>query len=324
MIRLFLATLLAGGLAVGCVTRWKPWGKGVALFALPYRRAGGGFRDGGRVARYALGGDYHNRIGRLLQKLGRRLRAAGSARAFRAVVDAAPVLEREWAMRGGLGWRGKNTLLIHPRFGPWVMLGELLSDMELPAWSPTPARAASCGSCTRCLDACPTAAFTAEYELDPRRCISYLTIEAQGAIPTELRKDVGDWVFGCDICSEACPFGAKEDDRGDDWGLLPVFEELRLEDLLTLSQQAFHELFTGSPLRRAGWTGLLRNACVALGNLQRGSVELTAAASHPEPLVRRHAVWSLGEIGELSALRSVLDVEADSEVRREAEIALSR
>ena len=306
------------------LSRWKPWGKSVALFALPYARSGGGFRDGGRVARYALGKDYHNLIGRKLQKLGKRLRSRGLTNAFRAAVDAAPVLEREWAIRGGLGWRGKNTLLIHPQHGPWVMLGELVLDAELPAWSPPPAREASCGSCTRCTDACPTQALTSEYEIDPRLCLSYLTIEAQGAIPIGLRKDVGDWVFGCDICSEVCPFGDKEPDHAEDWGLLPVFAELRLEDLLTISEQRFHELFTGSPLRRAGWAGMLRNACVVLGNLRRGSSELESAAFHQEPLVRQHAVWALGEIGELGVLQRVTEVEVDSEVRREAEIALQR
>ena len=306
------------------LSQWKPWGKSVALFALPYARQAGGFKDGGRVARYALGKDYHNLIGRKLQKLGKRLRSLGLTNAFRAAVDAAPVLEREWAIRGGLGWRGKNTLLIHPEFGPWVMLGELVLDCEMPAWSPPPAREATCGSCTRCIDACPTQAFTSEYEIDPRRCISYLTIEAQGAIPIGLRKSVGEWVFGCDICSEVCPFGDHESDRGDDWGLLPAFAEHRLEDLLTLSEQAFHKLFTGSPLRRAGWAGLLRNACVALGNLGRGSQELEAAAFHPEPLVRLHAAWALGEIGELGVLQRVLELETDLEVRQEAEIAIHR
>jgi epoxyqueuosine reductase len=304
------------------LAQWKPWGKGVALFALPYARSGGGFREGGRVARYALGKDYHNVIGRKLEKLGKRLRAKGLTQAFRATVDAAPVLEREWAIRGGLGWRGKNTLLIHPEFGPWVMLGELVVDVELPEWSPPPAREATCGSCTSCIDQCPTQAFTSEYEIDPRRCISYLTIEARGAIPLELRKSVGDWVFGCDVCSEVCPFGNKEPDRGGDWGLLPVFAELRLEDLLTISEQDFHELFTGSPLRRTGWAGLLRNTCVALGNLQRGSNELKGAIYHPEAMVRRHAAWALGEIGELQTLRQVQETEVDPKVLEEVEIAI--
>jgi epoxyqueuosine reductase len=308
----------------GNLVDWKPWGKGVALFALPYARQGGGFRNGGRVARYALGKDYHNRIGRQLQKLGKRLRAAGFTQTFRATVDAAPVLEREWAIRGGLGWRGKNTLLIHPEHGPWVMLGELVMDVELPTWSPPPARVATCGSCTNCLDRCPTQALTSAYEIDPRLCISYLTIEAKGAIPLELRKKVGDWVFGCDICSEVCPFGDKEPDHAADWGLLPVFAELRLEDLLTISEQRFHQLFTGSPLRRTGWTGLQRNACVVLGNLQRGSKELESAAFHSAAIVRRHAVWALGEIGELDVIRRVLKVETDQEVQKEAEFAIRR
>ncbi len=317
----YLRKLPAAGLDL---RQWKPWARGALLFALPYHRPGGGFRGGGRVARYALGRDYHHVLGRRLQKLGRRLRVEGRARRVRAVVDAAPVLEREWAVRGGLGFRGKNTLLLHPQHGPWVLLGELLLDLELPAWAPPPARQASCGSCTRCLDACPTAAFDAAYLLDPRRCLSYLTIEAKGAIPHALRPLAGDWVFGCDVCLEVCPFGAREEDHAGEWGLHPGISEHSLPDLLTLPEPVFHRVFTGSPLRRAGWEGLLRNAAVALGNLGRGADALREVLrSHPSPMVRGHAAWALGRQGAgRDALERSRVGDPMAEVRQEAETAL--
>lgn len=308
----------------GDLRQWKPWAKGAALFVLPYHRAAGSFVGGGRVARYALGRDYHNLLGKRLERLGKRLRKAGWVQSFRATVDAAPVLEREWAFRGGLGWRGKNTLLLHPKHGPWVMLGELVLDRELPAWAPPPAREATCGSCTRCLDACPTEAFTSAYALDPRRCISYLTIETKGPIPLEWRQKIGDWVFGCDVCQEVCPFGSQEPDRSEAWPALPVFSEMSLEQLLHTEEEDFHRLFTGSPLRRPGWAAILRNVCIVLGNLKRGVPELERALSHREPLVRGHAAWALGEIGERSVLHKVLTKENDAFVRQELENVLSR
>lgn len=304
---------------------WKSWARGALLFALPYHRAPGGFRGGGRVARYALGQDYHNRLGRRLQRLARRLNAAGRARRVRAVVDAAPVLEREWAIRGGVGFRGKNTLLLHPEHGPWVLLGELLVDAELPSWAPPPSRQASCGSCTRCLDVCPTRALDAPYRLDPRRCLSYLTIEAKGWFPAELRAAAGDWVFGCDLCLEVCPFGSREPDHGDDWGLHPALAQHSLPELLRMAAEVFDKAFTGSPLRRAGWEGLLRNACVALGNLGRGAPELGwALAHHPSPMVRGHAAWALARQTEARPhLERAALADPDAQVRAEAERLLA-
>lgn len=309
--------LPAGRAQMADLRDWKPWTQSALLFALPYGRASGGFREGGRVARYALGRDYHNVLGRRLQKLGRRLRAEGSTQAFRATVDAAPVLEREWALRAGVGFRGKNTLVLHPEHGPWVMLAELLVDFELPAWRQPPSRTATCGSCTRCLDACPTSAFTGPWSLDARRCLSYLTIEASGPIPVELRAGMGDWVFGCDVCLEVCPFGSHAPDMEEAWGTHPALLETSLEDLLATSEQVFHKLFEGSPLRRTGWAGLLRNACVVLGNLGRGTGALESALQHPEPLVRGHAAWALGQIGETRLFHKLFTEEEDPSVRAE-------
>lgn len=300
---------------------WKPWARSVALFRMPYGRDASGFRGGGRVARYALGRDYHHVLGRRLEKLGRRLREAGAVVRFRAATDAAPVMEREWALAGGLGFRGKNTLVLQPEEGSWFFLGELLVDAEWPTWSAA-APAASCGSCTRCLQACPTDAFPNAYSLDPRRCISYLTIESRRPIPRELRAACGEWVFGCDVCMEVCPFGTDGEDHAETWGTLPALREWTLEDLLASDLRRFEEAFRGSPLRRPGWGGLLRNACVVLGNLGRGRSALTRALEHPEALVRGHAAWALGRMGERAALDRALPREDEEWVREELTAAL--
>lgn len=301
---------------------WKPWARSLALFTAAYPRRELGFRGGGRVARYALGRDYHHVLGRRLQRLGRRLQDQKLVARFRAVTDAAPILEKEWALAGHAGFRGKNTLVLDQEVGPWLLLGELLMDTEWPTWLPD-APSASCGTCTRCLDACPTNAFPAPYLLDPRRCISYLTIEHRSSLPLELRRGVGDWVFGCDVCLEVCPFGTRAAEQAADWGELPALQTLSLEDLLRLSPADYRHWFRGSPIRRAGYGGLLRNACVALGNLGRGAPALAGALEHPLALVRGHAAWALGIQGEEVPLRRALSRESDPSVRGELEAALA-
>lgn len=302
---------------------WKDWARSMVIVALPYAREAGSFRDGGRVARYALGRDYHNLIGKRLQRLGKRLREAGLANNFRACTDAAPILEREWAIESRVGWRGKNTLVLDPEYGPWVLLGELLLDQELPQYRAPKKRWASCGTCTRCLDICPTGALDAAWSLDARLCLSYLTIELRGAIPIELRPALGDWVFGCDLCLEACPFGDHAGDHAETWGTKSAFELLRLEDLIGLSEPEFLEHFAGSPLRRPGRAGLARNACVVLGNLGRGEAALAHCLEHdPAPLVRGHAAWALGRLGAQAPLDSRWSREADPSVRAEIDAAL--
>ncbi len=302
---------------------WKPWVKSAALFSLPFHRPGGGFLGGGRVARYALGKDYHHVMGRKLEKLGKRLRAEGEVEAFRGAVDAAPVLEKEWALRGGLGFRGKNTLLLDPENGPWTFLGELLVDAQWQEWIPERDFGKGCGGCTKCLDACPTGALDDPWSLEPRKCISYWTIEAKGPVPRELRESFGDWVFGCDICSEACPFGAGADNFEDDWGTLPALKTWSLEDLLAVSPRDFSTAFEGSPIRRAGWEGMARNACIALGNLgQGGSTLKRTLESHPSPLVRGHAAWALGRLGEKNPLERAWKREKDPFPSQEIEETL--
>ncbi len=305
---------------MGSLCSWKPWAGSALLFTAAYDRPAGGFRGGGRVARYALGRDYHNQLGRRLEKLGRRLRDAGLIQRFRAVVDAAPVLEREWALRASTGFRGKNTLVLDPERGPWQLLAELIVDAAWPEWTPAPP-SPSCGSCVSCLELCPTGALDAPWSLDPRRCISFLTIEFDGLIPRALRARMGDWVFGCDLCLEVCPFGGGADHSAT-WGETPALQRWSLEEMLEATEAEFDQAFRGSPIRRAGWAGLLRNACVALGNLRRGAGALTAALRHPEWLVRAHAAWALGELGERQALAEALAAEEDPRVREELRAAL--
>jgi len=288
------------------IREWKPWVKTIALFSLPYYRPRAGFRNGGTVARYALGRDYHNLFGKKLERLGKRLRAAGLVEQFRAATDAAPLLEREWAIRGQLGFRGKNTLVIDPKHGPWILLGELLLDSEWTEWAATKSNAGkplatSCGTCTACLDACPTDAFDAPYSLDPRKCISYLTIEQKSGVPENLRAKMGEHVFGCEICLEVCPFGIKEDDHSETWGTHGALEQFSLAELFSLTEDKFRTAFLGSPLRRPGLEGLLRNACIALGNKNRAGdlqaderqVLKNAAEHHPKTMIQEHALWAL-------------------------------
>jgi epoxyqueuosine reductase len=251
----------------------------------------------GRVARYARGPDYHDVLrGRLKQLLawlcGERPECRG-----RCVVDTAPLLERDFARRAGLGWVGKNTMLISKRLGSYLFLGALLVDLELAADEPFTAR--HCGTCTACLDACPTQAFAGPYQLDARRCVSYLTIELRHDVPEELRPGLGDWVFGCDVCQEVCPWNRKAPTatsfpaRADLVSLDPV-------ELLGLSAEEFRRRFGGTALTRPGRAGLLRNAALVLGN--RGDAAalpaLRRALDDAEPLVREAARWAVARIEE--------------------------
>ncbi len=260
------------------------------------------------IARYARGRDYHHVLAARLEELGRRLeRAAGRDIQIRAYVDTGPILERELAALAGLGWFGKNTMLIHPRRGSYFFLGVLLTDLPLPPSAPF--RDDHCGSCRRCLDACPTGALlgrddTGAPVMDAARCISYLTIELRGPIPEKLRPAIGNRVFGCDICQEVCPWNEKfaapasepaYAPRSDLDGPLLVDLAARLLDM---SGKAFLREFADSPLSRPRRAGLLRNVCVALGNW--GAAEavpvLERAARDRSALVREHAQWALGRI----------------------------
>ncbi len=260
-------------------------------------------------ARYARGRDYHHVLRDRLEELARRLESlAGRPFRSRAYVDTGPILERELAMRAGLGWFGKNTMLIHPRRGSYFFLGALLTDLPL---SPSnPFATDHCGNCRRCLDACPTGALLGRDEngapvMDATRCISYLTIELKGAIPRELRPAIGNRVFGCDICQEVCPWNEKFAVPATEsaYAPRPGLEGASLIDLATrllaISGKGFQREFRDSPVSRARRNGLLRNVCVALGNW--GSAEAApvlerAARDHSE-LVREHARWALDRVG---------------------------
>lgn len=282
----------------------------------------------GQIARYALGDDYHEVLaGKLRALLGWTRERFGSEVQGRCYVDTGPLLERDLAARAGLGWFGKNTCLIHRRQGSYFFLGALLLNQELP---PDGGTTAHCGSCTRCLDVCPTGAFLQPYVLDARRCISYLTIELRGPIPRELRALVGNWIFGCDLCQEVCPWNRKAE-----WGTEPrlapraALQAPELIPLLGMSQEEFSATFRRSPVKRAKRRGFLRNVCVALGNSGDPAAipALVRALEHEEPLVRGHAAWALGRLGgpaAHSALRGTAANDADAWVREEASLAMGQ
>ena len=267
-------------------------GRSLLVVGLGHSRVPCETPGGARVARYAAGRDYHNVIGRKLQRLAKVLRARGLLGQWKKVIDAGPLLERSHAAEAGLGFESKAANLLHPRFGPWFFLGELLMDTEL---APTPLPpAGSCGTCTACLDACPTAAIVAPGVVDARRCLSYHTIENRGAIPHELREPLGPWVFGCDVCSEVCPWGAKAPDLGARFGLHRALESGPAH-WLGLSEDQFEAEFVGSPLRRPQRAGLARNAALVLGNQpsEEGKRALVEAGSDSSPVVREAAFWGL-------------------------------
>jgi epoxyqueuosine reductase len=246
------------------------------------------------VARYAWGDDYHAVMEPRLRALLDDLVAAAPGSTGRAYADTGPLLERELAARAGLGWVGKNTMLLHPALGSYFFIGMILTTAELQPDPPLPDR---CGTCTRCLEACPTAAFPRPYVLDARRCISYLTIEHRGAIPEDARPGLGTLAFGCDICQDVCPWNRRA----------PVTSEaaFRARDLPALrewpglTEAEYRERLRGSPLRRARRRGLRRNAAVALGNARdpEAGPALAAALGDPDPEVRLHAAWALGRLG---------------------------
>jgi epoxyqueuosine reductase len=269
----------------------------------------------GSISNYAWGADYHDVMTPRLQQLADWLAQQSQAETQgRVYVDTGAVLERDHAESAGLGFTGKNTMLIGPRRGSWFFLGELLTTAELTPDAPQPMP--TCGSCRRCLDACPTAAFPQPYVLDSRRCISYLTIELKEWIPRELRPLMGNWVYGCDVCQS--PEGAFRPGNFD--AAAPP-----LLDLLALDEAGFQRRFANSPIKRIKRERLLRNACVAAGNWgsETAVPPLLDLLSDPSPLIRGHAAWALQQIGgerARKALAAVLEKETDEQVRAEAQI----
>ncbi|WP_165676848.1 tRNA epoxyqueuosine(34) reductase QueG [Metapseudomonas otitidis] len=251
------------------------------------------------VSRYALGRDYHKLIRKRLQQLADRIQAAIGPFGHRAFVDSAPVLEKAIAEKAGLGWIGKNTLVLNRKAGSYFFLGELFVDLPLPVDSPHGSE--HCGRCTACMDICPTAAFVAPYQLDARRCISYLTIELKGAIPEALRPLIGNRVFGCDDCQIVCPWNrfARPSDQGD-FQPRHNLDNTELASLFAWTEEEFLSRTEGSPLRRAGYERWLRNLAVGLGNAPSTVPVLEALRArrdHPSELVREHVRWALARHG---------------------------
>jgi len=340
--------------------------KSVLVVAHEYGSGGESSREDspeyGVIARYALGRDYHRVLkGRLLDLLRRFEAELGESVPARAYVDTGPILERELGLRAGIGWFGRNTMLIHPRKGSYFFLGTLLLGIDLdpdPPFEPD-----HCGSCDACVEACPTGALLGRDEdgaplMDARACISYLTIEHRGPIPVELRSAIGNRIYGCDICQEVCPFNVRfgtetgepgygargpgaspvgvqpQGEGGGDVGSAenpahPGTERPPLVDLMRLDRATWDSFTRGSAIRRAGFAGFRRNVAVALGNwgAEEAVPPLREALADPHPLVRGHAAWALGEVG-TPAARAALEarsrVEVDTGVRLELHHALRR
>ncbi|HXN86498.1 MAG TPA: tRNA epoxyqueuosine(34) reductase QueG [Candidatus Binataceae bacterium] len=300
--------------------------KSVVSLAYPYHSPSAPKHDWraelrGRIAAYALGPDYHDVVlkkARVVADVFAKLHEGSMTRAY---VDTGPVFEREWAAEARIGWFGKNTTILSREHGSYFFLAEIFTDLELE-----PTRAPyreHCGTCTRCLDLCPTNALADRYLMEPRLCISYLTIENRGPIPHELRPKLGNWIFGCDICQEVCPWNELSSDNIDS-ELTPF-----MPDLMALDDAGFSGRFSKSAIKRAKRRGLLRNVAVALGNSgNREAVPVLARTMElePEAIVRSHAAWALGALGgplAKRALERARKTETDSEVREEVDSALS-
>lgn len=247
------------------------------------------------ISRYALGRDYHKLVRKRLQQLAQRIAEQIGPFGYRVFVDSAPLLEKALARNAGLGWMGKNTLIINRSAGSWFFLGEILVDFPLPL--DTPLARNHCGSCSACLDICPTNAFVSPYVLDGRRCISYLTIELKGAIPVELRPLIGNRVFGCDDCQIVCPWNRfAQPTQEQDFHPRQQLDNSTLAELFMWTEEEFLKRTEGSPIRRSGYEGWLRNLAVGLGNAPSTIPVLTALEArreHPSPLVREHVAWAL-------------------------------
>jgi epoxyqueuosine reductase len=288
--------------------RVLPGVRAVIAVAMCHTPGGDDARDArlGRIAKYAAGEDYHRVMREPLRALERFVRAELPGASVLGYADTGAILERGWAERAGLGWAGKHSGLIAPRLGSYFLLGELLVDRPLDADAPF-ARD-HCGTCSRCIDACPTGAIVAPHRVDARRCISYLTIELRGPIPRELRALVGEWIFGCDVCQDVCPWNRFAPPARAARLHARNLAGWSLERFLELDDAAFQELFATSPIRRTRRAGFVRNVCVALGN--RGDAAAAPAlartlAGDPEPLVRGHAAWALAEIARKHALPAI-------------------
>ena len=301
----------AGELRRSSATNAAPWVRSMVVCALnysadkPYSIAANDPQRGW-ISRYAWGSkDYHDALLPRLRQVEAAVKQLGDERGVtvetRSYVDTGPILERVYARHAGIGWIGKNTCIIHPKFGSWLFLGVILTSLELPADSATPDR---CGSCTRCIEACPTQAIVAPGKLDARLCIAYLTIEKRGTVPEELRSEIGHHIFGCDICQDVCPWNKKAGNAPPT--SLPEFQpkdqlyhpELRW--LAQMEEETYRRVFRGSPVKRTKYSGLKRNVAIAMGNSGNKEFleDLETMASEPDPVVAEHAAWAIRKLKE--------------------------
>ena len=253
----------------------------------------------GRVSAYAQGGDYHKTVKKALKALARFIVAEAPSE-LKVFVDTAPVMEKPIAQAAGIGWQGKHTNLVSREHGNWLFLGVILTSLDLAPDAAPAVDGVHCGSCSRCLDACPTAAFDGPHRIDARRCISYLTIEHDGPIPTEFRQAVGNRIYGCDDCLAACPWNRFAESAAANRAFLPRAELAapRLADLLALDDAAFRELFAGSPIKRIGRNRMIRNCLIAAGNSEDAALN-PAVARHlddPDPVIAESARWALDQL----------------------------
>ena len=280
----------------------------------------------GRISRYAWGRDYHRTLKRRLKGLQADLEElAGRSLDTRILVDTARIVERAVAARAGLGWYGKNANLIVPGHGSWVMLGELVTDLDIAPDIPSEK---NCGKCTICIDNCPTHAIVEPYTIHAPHCISYLTIEERGPIPHELRPLMQDWVYGCDVCQEVCPYtgAAKVVDETDMQPASISNQFPCLHWLLRMTDEEFGQTYFGTPVPRTKRRGLARNAAIALGNIgTEADIPVLALTlrEHDEPIVRGHAAWALGRLGAAAEIRACTQTESDEYVRQEIDLALT-
>jgi epoxyqueuosine reductase len=275
-------------------SRLLPDAKTVLLLARNYYQGPSPRLNPGRIARYAWGSDYHDLMLAAMRPIDMLLRDLGGKQ--KCYVDTGPILERDFAAVSGLAWQGKSTMCLNQHLGTWFFIGTILTTLEI---EPDPPAKNRCGKCTRCIDSCPTRAITEPYRLDARRCISYLTIENKGPIPLEFRKAIGDRVYGCDDCLEACPWNRFAVESNEVRFRLPErVERLPLRELASLSEGEFRTLFRHSPIRRIKRPRFLRNVCVALGNV--GTEEdlpvLRRLAQDSDPLIAEHALWAVEQI----------------------------
>ncbi len=285
-------------------------------------------KNEGRISRYAWGElDYHDVIKKKLKTIAGVIHTHRPECKTRGVVDSAPILERDFAQKSGLGWFGKNTMLINKKEGSWFFLSAILTDLELDYDNSH--ETSHCGTCTKCLEICPTDAFEAPYELNARKCISYLTIELKKQVPIDLRKGVSDWLFGCDLCQDVCPWNHKiPENQKIIFDTPSPLTKINACELLEMNGESFRKLFGKTPLSRPKRAGILRNAAIVLGNRgQHDSVPtLISSMNDEEPLVRGASAWALGEIATpeaVNALEARLLLENDPEVLAEISQAIN-